>query len=240
MKEEADRIVLITGGRTGIGRSLAEAFLRRGATVIVTSRGFESNRSLQAAESEFPDARGAYIPARLEVREEASAAALFEDIDRKFGRLDVLVNNAGRGIFKPFGEFALEEWREILDVNLTGAFLCSRLALALMEKNGGRIINMGSVAGKFALPDNSVYGASKFGLRGLSLILSAEYAPRGIGVTLISAGAVRGAFWGERPGFDAGRMLAPEDLARVILDVALTPLGVRIDEIDVTPPEGIL
>jgi NAD(P)-dependent dehydrogenase (short-subunit alcohol dehydrogenase family) len=127
----------------------------------------------------------------LDVRDEASVTHCFQALYKQYGRLDVLINNAGIGVFRPFEDISLAEWDDVLRTNLTGAFLCCRAAFPLLRNTGGgRIINIGSVADRVPLAGNAAYGASKFGLRGLSQILSEEGKDDRIRVTHLSLGAV--------------------------------------------------
>lgn len=146
-----NKIVLVTGGQTGIGRAIADTALSRGAVVVAASRrGPELSKTTPAT----PDRLNF---ARLDVTEPESVLALFEWMDRHFGTLDALVNNAGMGVFKPVDEIEIDEWRAVFDTNVTGAFLCTKQAYKRMKDNGGgRIVFIGSVADYTALPGNAV------------------------------------------------------------------------------------
>jgi NAD(P)-dependent dehydrogenase (short-subunit alcohol dehydrogenase family) len=227
------RIVLITGGFRGLGRGLAQALLAHEATVVVTSR--------QGPQQLERPARVEPWRIHLDVTAEDSVQRCFRAVSERFGRLDVLVNNAGVGIFKSIGETTLSEWRDVLTTNLTGAFLCCRQAVALMAtQGGGRIINIGSIADRRALPFNAAYGASKWGLRGLSAILAEECHGQGIRVSHVSLGAVHTEIWQGRDGFDPADMLPLDVAAAAIADQALLPLSARADELVLLPPKGVL
>lgn len=229
------KVVLITGGTRGIGRTMAELLARAGARVWVTSR--QAPPSGEVAPSAAGEVREVY----LDVTREPSVVALFERIDAAYGRLDVLVNNAGIGVFKPVAETTLEEWHRVIDTNLTGVFLCSREAFKRMRtQGGGRIINIASVAGCIPLAENGAYGASKYAVRGFSQILNEEGKDYNIRVSTVTPGAVYTDIWAGRPGFDRCHMLQPEDVAQTVLDIASRPLHVRIDEVTILPPKGVL
>lgn len=242
-----DKVVVITGGRRGLGATMAEYMLREGAIVWITSRTV-------AKELDTPlvGSAGRCRSAYLDVTDEQSVISFFEKVEKAHGRMDVLVNNAGMGVFKPLEETTLTEWQEVIQTNLTGLFLCSREAFKLMKKqtlgkdgveqkaSGGRIINIGSVSGYIPIAENGAYGASKYGVRGLTYILNEEGKSHNIRASIVNPGAVYTDIWEGREGFDPQDMLQPEDIAETILDIAHRPLHVRIDEVNILPPKGVL
>lgn len=229
-----DKVVLITGGARGLGRYMADAMAREGAAVIVTSRQAQQEAPL---EPRFGEVQEAY----LEITDEASVTSLFAKIDAAFQRLDVLVNNAGIGVFKPVADTTLDEWNRIFATNVTGLFLCSREAFTRMKaQGGGRIINIASVSGYIPIEENGVYGASKYAVRGFSKILNEEGKHHNVRVSIVSPGAVYTDIWEGREGFSPADMLQPEDVADTVLDIARRPLHVRIDEVKILPPKGVL
>jgi NAD(P)-dependent dehydrogenase (short-subunit alcohol dehydrogenase family) len=166
---------------------------------------------------------------------------LFDWLDRALGRVDVLVNNAGVSVWKLVEDLSLAEWRSVIDTNLTGAFLCSREAIRRMKRaGGGRIITIGSVADRVALPECGAYGASKYGARGLSEVITEEGKAFRVYGTLLSVGAVATEVWSGRPGFDPRDMLSPDDVGACVVDIAARPLSIRVDEVRVGPPKGVL
>jgi 3-oxoacyl-[acyl-carrier protein] reductase len=231
----AGKTVLITGGARGLGKTMAETLAREGAAVWVTSRQAPPPSKELAAP--FGEVREVH----LEVSSEASVQELFTAMDEAYGRIDVLVNNAGVGVFKPVVDTTLDEWNEILSTNLTGLFLCSKEAFRRMKaQGGGRIINIASVSGFIPIVENGAYGASKYAVRGFSKILNEEGKHDNIRVSIISPGAVWTEIWDGREGFNPGDMLQPEDIAETVLDIAHRPLHVRIDEVKILPPKGVL
>jgi len=227
--------VVVTGGSRGLGKTTAALLARHGARVLATSRTAEP-----LAPSRLPGP-GQTTAVALDVTQEPSVLRLFSALDAAGVTPDVLVNNAGVGLFKPLTETRMEEWEQVLRTNLTGAFLCAREAFRRMAKGaGGRIINVGSIAGQVPLADNAAYAASKFGLRGLSQVMSVEGAARNVRVSLIQLGATWTELWQGREGFDPAQMLKAEDLAQTVLEIAQRPLHVRVDEVTVLPPRGIL
>ncbi len=229
------KVVLITGGTRGLGKAMAQLLAQEGAAVVVTSR------KAKAVTKRLKNPFGNIQEMPLEVSDEKSVQKLFGWLEATFSSLDVVVNNAGVGVFKPLTDISLKEWNETIGTNLTGVFLCAREAFRRMKKQGGgRIINIGSIADYMALPLGSAYGASKFGVRGLTQVLNEEGRDLGVRATLISPGATYTEIWKGRKGFSPKDMLSPEDIAEAVLDVARRPLRVRVDEIRILPPKGVL
>lgn len=228
-------VVLVTGGSQGIGQAIAAALAEAGATVAAGSR------RAPVAAPETPCPAGRVTPIALDVRDEASVRHAFGWLEGAAGQVDVLVNNAGLGLFKPLVDTTLAEWNDVLTTNLTGAFLCAREAFTRMAaRGGGRIVNIGSVVDHHMLPMNGAYGASKMGLRALTEALNLEGAATGIRATLLSVGAVTTKIWDAHPQLSGAEGLTPADVARVVVDLVAQPAHVRMDEIRLMPPKGIL
>jgi len=166
--QDTPRIALVTGAGSGIGKACAHALLEAGWTVVFNGRRAEA---LAAAIAESPHASHAW-PAAADVSDAASVVALFDEIRRRHGRLDLLFNNAG--VFTagaPIDELPVEDWRRAVDVNLTGAFLCTREAFRLMKSQhprGGRIINNGSISAHVPRPNSVAYTSTKHAMTGLT------------------------------------------------------------------------
>lgn len=185
-----DRVALITGASSGIGRATAEAFAAKGARVVLAARRQDELASL-VTEIEV---RGGKATA---IKTDVSAV---KDVERMvahaleaFGRLDYAVNNAGiEGQFTGITELAEEEWDRVLDINLKGTFLCLKYEARAMLNcgNGGAIVNIGSINSFLGFPTGSAYVASKHGLIGLTTSVSAELAPQGIRVNLVCPGII--------------------------------------------------
>jgi NAD(P)-dependent dehydrogenase (short-subunit alcohol dehydrogenase family) len=203
-------VVLITGGGRGIGRATGAAFAARGATVCL------ADLDLPAAQEAAADIGG--HPFGVDVTSRASFGQCVAELVDRFGRVDVLVNNAG---VMPLGGF-LDEPDELsattLDVNLWGLIHGMRLVLpAMVERGSGHVVNVASMAGKLAIPGLAVYNASKFGALGLSLAVRAELARTGVSVSAVLPSAVR---TGLVAGVPLGRgmpTVEPEDVARAIV-----------------------
>jgi NAD(P)-dependent dehydrogenase (short-subunit alcohol dehydrogenase family) len=168
MAPSGGKIALVTGAGSGIGRGTALALLREGYAVVLAGRRRES---LEETAAQAPEGARALAVA-TDVTDEASVRALFDRTKQAFGRLDVLFNNAGSGApAVPLEDLAAEQWRRVIDVNLTGAFLCTQAAFRLMKEQnprGGRIINNGSLSAYVPRPHSAPYTASKHAITGLT------------------------------------------------------------------------
>jgi len=157
------RVAIVTGGNGGIGLGMAKGLAVAGATVVIAGRNQE--KSAAAVEQIAALKRGEARPFAVDVTDEASVAALISKTVEACGRLDILVNNAGINIRKPPDQLTLAEWREVLETNLTSAYLCSHAAYPAMKKaGGGKIINIGSMMSIFGASFTPAYAASKGGI----------------------------------------------------------------------------
>jgi NAD(P)-dependent dehydrogenase (short-subunit alcohol dehydrogenase family) len=174
------KVVLVTGAGSGVGRAVSLAFLAAGDTVVLAGRGAEALEETAA----LSDAGARAIVAPADVADPASVAGLFEGPVAGCGRLDVLFNNAGRGAPPvAFEDLPLETWRAVVDVNLTGAFLCAQHAVRQMKRQdpmGGRIINNGSISAHTPRPRSAAYTATKHAITGLTKSISLD--GRGFGI----------------------------------------------------------
>jgi NAD(P)-dependent dehydrogenase (short-subunit alcohol dehydrogenase family) len=168
------KVAVVTGAGSGIGKAVALAFLGDGWAVALAGRRLEALRAT-AAESRAADRA---LAVATDVTDPASVAALFRTVKERFGRLDVLFNNAGAGApAVPLEDLAFEQWKRVLDVNLTGAFLCTQAAFRLMkdqDPRGGRIINNGSISAHAPRPNSAPYTATKHGVTGLTKATSLD------------------------------------------------------------------
>jgi 2-deoxy-D-gluconate 3-dehydrogenase len=180
------RVAVITGGNTGIGFGIATGFARAGAAVVVAGRRAEKNAEAVAA-LERGGAKALAVAA--DVRDEQACRALMERAVGQFGRLDILVNNAGKAIRKQPEDYTLAEWHEVVDVNLTSAFVCSQAAYPHMVKSGGgKIISIGSMLSIFGASFAVAYGASKGGIVQMTKGLAVAWAKDNIQANAILPG----------------------------------------------------
>jgi NAD(P)-dependent dehydrogenase (short-subunit alcohol dehydrogenase family) len=182
------KIVLITGGSGGLGRALAQAFLRQGCRVVITSRNQER---LEVAVKKINPNGGQLLPVPCDITERRQVAALEEKIKAEWGTVQILVNNAGLAQAGSFLEMPDRLWDETLKTNLTGTYNCCKLFLpAMIKSSWGRIINIASTMAKAAYSHVSAYTASKHGILGLTRALALETATLGVTVNAICPGYV--------------------------------------------------
>ena len=198
------KIALVTGGGSGIGKAIAQAFAAAGARVTLAGRRREV---LEAAAGGIGAAAEA---APCDVTDDAQVDSLFAGVAERHGRLDVLVNNAGMSAPGPTHEMDPDTWRKVIDVNLTGAFLCARAALRLMiPAKSGRILNIGSISAQMSRAHAAPYTASKFGLEGLTRSLALDAREHGIAVGILHPGNVATDIWRGREEISRREGLIP-------------------------------
>ncbi len=218
MSEPSRRVGIVTGGTKGIGRAVAEALLEAGLDVVVSART-EADVGAVSAELARAADPGRVLGAVCDVRSAADCQRLADETMGRFGRVDVLVNNAGVGRFAPIQELTLDDWQLQIDTNLSGVFNCTKAVVPhLIARGGGWIINIGSLAGRNPFAGGSGYNASKFGLVGLSEAMMLDLRHDGIRVSLVMPGSVDTGFSGRSAG-PASWKLASEDVARAVVDL---------------------
>ena len=219
------RVAVVTGGAAGIGAAIARAFVAEGASVAIADRDDDLARQTVASLGE------AAFALRTDVTREDEVRALVTATRERFGGIDILVNNAGIMRKAYVKDMALELWEQVLDVNLTATFLCSKAVLPdMILRGGGRIINIASIAGKIGEPTASAYTAAKFGVIGFTRALAHEVARHEILVNAICPGPIPTSL-GEK-GWREGADIEGVDLARVMARVnARSPLG-RLGTVD--------
>jgi 3-oxoacyl-[acyl-carrier protein] reductase len=213
-----NKIAVVTGGTKGIGLSIASALLEEGARVVLAAR---QEREVAAFAQQLEQC----APGRVEgvvcdVRDYSQVQALMQRAGGRWGGIDFLINNAGVGIFASIEELTPEQWRKVIDTNLTGVFNCCHAAIPWMKKQGaGYIINISSLAGKNPLKGGAAYNASKFGLNGFSEAIMQDLRYDNIRVSYVMPGSVNTYFNGKTPDPEAQWKLQPEDVARVVIDL---------------------
>jgi len=206
---------IVTGGTKGIGRAIAEALLREGLNVCVSARTPEDVERAVGELGELGEANVTGVVCDVRVYEEVRA--MFEHADEELGGVDVLVNNAGVGLFKTVEETDPEEFRALLETNLFGVFYCCREAVPRMRaRGGGYVINVSSLAGANPHPRMAAYNASKFGLNGFSEAFMQEVRHDGIKVSYVMPGSVNTEFGGDTVSDERAWQLQPDDIARVV------------------------
>lgn len=227
------KAAFVTGGAQGIGRAIAEEFLRRGMKVAAADSDEEAGREAQRRLR--PRNRALFV--KVDVADEESVRAGIVAALRRFGRLDVLVNNAGYFIQKPLSGLTRAEWDRLLAVNLTGMFLCAKQAAPYLKKSRGAIVNISSTRARMAEPGTEAYCASKGGVVGLTHALALSLGPE-VRVNCISPGWIDTSAWKKSPGrrpaklrredhaqHPAGRVGRPEDVAALAAYLASPASG---------------
>lgn len=219
MNKKRGKIAIVTGGSRGIGQGVTEALLEAGWRVRFCSK---SPDSVRRAQSELAGKFGDAVQGKaVDVRSQEAVDAFVEEAVRDEGRIDCLVNNAGRGVFGPVDELTGDQWREVIETNLSGCFYFLRAVAQVMKRQGsGWIFNIASLAGKHAMPGGAAYNASKFGLIGMSEAAMLDLRSHGVRVAAILPGSVDTAFgWGG----DGSWKLRPEDIASMVLHLLSYP-----------------
>ena len=222
------KTAFITGGAQGIGLAIVQAFLEKGYAVAVIDIHAPA---LAELEERFPDAADV-LGITADIADEAAIVSAVRQTMNRFGRLDVLVNNAGIGCGKPITDLSLTEWNRVIGVNLTGPFLCAKHTLPLLRKNRGSIINIASTRAIMSEPATEAYSASKGGMVSLTHSLAISCGPE-IRVNCISPGWIDVSDWkasgqgipSELSAEDhrqhpSGRVGTPEDIARAVVFLA--------------------
>lgn len=206
------KIAVVTGGGSGIGRAIAEAFAAEGATCVLAARGAER---LESAAAEVPNA----VAVPCDVTNDEQVAALFARVARDHGPVDILINNAGMARPGPTHELPADVFRQVLELNLVGCFLCAQQALQQMiPRRSGRIVNIGSISGQMSRPHSIAYTTSKFGLDGFTRSMALDAREHGIGVSVLHPGNVATDLWGGNLALPESEGLIPlEDMGRAAL-----------------------
>lgn len=211
--ELKDTVAIVTGAARGIGRGVALELARAGAHVVIAD--LPSAQADMEETARLVQAEGVQsLLVHCDVTSESETAALAKTAIERFGRIDVLVNNAGVISVAPVAAMSEAQWDRVLDVNLKGAFLCSKaVAPHMMERRAGRIVNMSSQAGRRGAPGLAHYCASKFGIIGFTQALALELAPFNVTVNAVCPGEVDSAMWREHllPALAAARGLSPDE-----------------------------
>lgn len=209
MSELDGEVVVVTGANRGLGREMSLRFAREGARVVLVAR---TEVELEAVAEEC-EAETLVAPA--DVTDSTEVEGVVEATLDAFGRVDTLVNNAGIGLLslddggRPTHEVSEERWRQVIDVNLTGVFLCSKAALPhMLERGSGNVINISSGLGRYAAPGYAPYNSSKHGLEGLTKTMALDYEDAGINVNALDPGGrVDTAFWDHLPDEERAEIL---------------------------------
>ncbi|UBF28380.1 SDR family oxidoreductase [Kovacikia minuta CCNUW1] len=238
MTFDVERYALVTGAGSGIGRATAVAFAQAGIHLALVGRTQPKLKAVADEAARF-GVKAEIFPLDLfqvdQVREKIEAIAT------NFG-ISILVNCAGMGYTGLLADMPLQDWQQVIDLNLTSIFQCIQGVLPVMrQRQQGTIINVASIAGHQVFPEWGAYSVSKFGLIALSKTLAIEERSHGIRVVIVSPGSVNTSLWDTKTvhaDFDRSRMLTPEIVAQTILHTALLPDQAVIEELILMPNAG--
>ncbi len=226
------KVAVVTGSTKGIGLAIAERMINEGAAVVISAR---TESEVQDVAARLGD-RAIGIP--CDVADPVACQRLVDQAVERLGRLDVLVNNAGFGIFKSIADMTVEEWRRQIDVNLGGVFYCSKAALPHLSATGdGFIINIGSLAGRNFFAGGTGYNAAKAGLVGLTEAMMLDVRYDDVRVSVIMPGSVNTYFRGKEQSAERSWPLEADDCALTVVQLLDYPKGAHVSRIEMRPSQ---
>lgn len=228
MGQLQDQVAIVTGASGGIGKAIAKGFAKEGAKVVLAARRTELLKEVAA---EIVAEGGAEpLAIATNVTDENQVGELFSRAAEKYGQIDILVNNAGGMANGPTKDLALEDWQRVVDLNLTGAFLCAREAFRhMIPPARGRILNIGSVSAQVSRPHSAAYTSTKFALEGLTRSLALDGRKHGIAVSILHPGNVHTDIWIGREDVAKKEGTIPlETLAKVAVTQVALPDGINL------------
>ena len=234
MNRLINKVAIITGSSSGIGRGIASAFAKEGAITVLASR---RKSELEITAEQIGKEGSELLVVPTDVTREEEVERLFKKSVESFGRVDILINSAGISASGPTEDLTLKVWRNVLAVNLTGAFLCSREALRIMQPRCcGRIINVGSVSAKVPRTYSAAYTTSKFGLEGLTRSMALDAREYGISVSVLHPGNTNTQLWeGREEIAEREGVMDPYDVARAVTLMASLPKELNMIESTILP-----
>ena len=225
---------IVTGGTRGIGRAITESLLEAGCTVLFCGRSAQAVKS--SLEELTPRFGTKVFGQSADVSSVEDVGNLFVYGDQVMGGLDILINNAGIGIFAKMADCAVDDWRRVIDVNLSGAFYCSRQAVPRMIKaGGGFVVHIGSLAGKNPFATGAAYNASKFALNGFAEAMMLDHRYDNIRVTSILPGSVDTEFADSGKKSGSNWKIASQDIADMVIAVLRMPERTMVSKIEMRP-----
>lgn len=229
------KTALITGGTKGIGYGIAASMLKENMNVVITGRSQEG--TLKATEELNKIGPGEAIGVVSDVRDAASLRGAVDSIMDKWGKLDVLIANAGVGHFGSIMDISPEQWSETIDINLTGVFNSVQACIPALKETNGYIITLASLAGTNFFPGGAAYNASKFGLVGFTQAMMLDLRHEGINVSTIMPGSVATYFNDHIPNEKDGWKIQIEDLGQMVIDLLKMNPRTLPSKIEVRPSQ---
>jgi 3-oxoacyl-[acyl-carrier protein] reductase len=211
------KVAYVTGGSKGIGYGIAAALAANGIRVAISGRNIETvNAAAESLNTQWP---GMALPIVSDVRNVESEIAAVNQVITHWGKVDILIANAGLGHFGNISDITHEQWNETIDINLTGVFNSVKASLAQIKQNQGYIITIASLAGTNFFKGGTAYNASKFGLVGFSQALMLDLREFGVKVSTIMPGSVTSYFAGHIPNENDAWKIQPEDVGQLVMDL---------------------
>lgn len=239
MKNLKSKVAIITGGTKGIGYGVAEALMREGINVAITSRSKEAAEDAAKQLNSKVENGGEALGLEADVRDFDSQNKAVEAVVKKFGKIDVVIANAGLGHFGSVEDLSVEQWKETIDTNLSGAFYTLKTTLEQLKANKGYYITISSLAGTNFFKGGSAYNASKFGVTGFTQAAMLDLRDYGIKATTIMPGSVSTHFNGNEPNQKDAWKIQKEDIGKLVVDLLkMHPrtLPSKIEVRPTTPP----
>lgn len=228
----AGQVALVTGAGRGIGLAIARRLGQMGARIAICGR---DQARLDLAASSLREERFEALAIQADVRDADQVSSLVRTVQDEWGPIEILVNNAGTGVFGPFHQFGETDWNNVLDTNLKSVFLLSRaVAPEMIRRQSGHIINISSLAGKNTFANGAIYCASKWGLMGLTGAMAEDLRAYGIRVSAICPGSVATEFPGQGHK-NAAKNLQPDDIAHAVAALVTQSAGSFISEVHIRP-----
>ena len=219
MESLKNKVALITGGTKGIGYGIALSLLQEGINVAITGRSLLSASEAANSLNNNPNAKGKAIGIEADVRDFKSQENAVKEVLKQFGKIDVVIANAGLGHFANIENLTLEQWQETIDTNLTGAFYTIKASLDALKKSQGYYITISSLAGTNFFEIGSAYNASKFGLTGFTQAVMLDLRQFGIKVSTIMPGSVSTYFNNHVPNENDAWKIQIEDIGELVVDL---------------------
>ena len=233
MKDLTGKTALVTGGSKGIGYGIAEAMVKERMNVVITSRTEDEVK--EAADQLSRAGSGKALGVQCDARKFEDQQEVVKQAVDEFGSLDVLIANAGVGNFAPVDEMTLEQWDDVIDINLTGVFYSVKAAVEELKKNEGFFISIASLAGTNFFAGGAAYNASKFGLVGFTQAAMLDLRKHGVKVSTIMPGSVATYFGGGEPSEEDAWKIQSEDIAEMVMYLLHTPSRTLPSKIEVRP-----
>ncbi|MGB0543250.1 MAG: SDR family oxidoreductase [Longimicrobiales bacterium] len=232
MPTQTGKVAIVSGSTKGIGLAIAERMINEGMSVVVSSRTAAEVATIAEGLGDRA------IGIACDVADPADCARLVEETVERFGRLDVLVNNAGLGIFKPISEMSIEEWQTQINVNLGGVFYLSKAALPhLSATEDGYVINIGSLASRNTFARGTGYNASKFGLLGMTEAMMLDVRHDGVRVSIVMPGSVNTHFNNHEISAERSWKLEADDCALAVMQLLEFPKEAHVSRIEMRPSQ---